>query len=156
MSETLWHAVYFMKQYTHQTFTSGGRVGGTAFIHSQQAANSFEGLEEGMSRYDLLFLVKKIGRLAGFTPRLIQLLEYYMAFTTELDWEEGASPIVFQSLAKTSLDLGISERQIQRMEKKLCDLGALTWRDFGNHKRFGSAAKHLDFFYLPMVLISHR
>lgn len=90
-----------------------------------------------MSRYDLLMLAKRAGRLAGFTPRLIQLLEYYMAFTTEKDWEGGASPIVFQSLAKTSLELGVSERQIQRMEKKLCDIGALTWRDSGNHKRFG-------------------
>ncbi len=90
-----------------------------------------------MNRYDLLLLVKKLGKFAGFTPRMIQLLDYYMAFTRDIDWEEGSRPIVYQSLSRTALDLGVSERQIQKLEKTLADLGAVTWNDSGNHKRYG-------------------
>jgi len=68
---------------------------------------------------------------------MIVLLDYYMAFTRELDWEEGSRPIVYQSLARTSLDLGVSERQIQKLEQQLFAVGAITWNDSGNHKRYG-------------------
>ena len=97
----------------------------------------FAGLEEGANRYDLLLLVKKLGKFAGFTPRMIHLLDYYLAFTRDQDWEEGSRPIVYQSLSRTALDLGVTERQIQKLEKALADLGAVTWHDSGNHKRYG-------------------
>jgi len=99
--------------------------------------NEFHGLDKGVRRYDLLLLVKRIGKTAGFSARMIELLDYYMAFTRDQDWEEGAHPIVYQSLARTSLDLGLSERQIQRLEHGLFKLGALKWNDSGNHKRYG-------------------
>ncbi len=90
-----------------------------------------------VNRYDLLLLVKRAGKAAGFTPRMIQLLDYYLAFTRDCDWEEGSRPIVFQSLAKTALDLGVTERQIQNLEQQLFKVGAITWNDSGNHRRFG-------------------
>jgi replication initiation protein RepC len=65
------------------------------------------------------------------------LLDYYMAFTRDCDWEQGARPIVYQSLARTSLDLGLSERQVQRLEQQLFALGAISWNDSGNHRRHG-------------------
>ena len=68
---------------------------------------------------------------------MINLLDYYMAFTRDLDWEEGSSPIVYQSLSRTALDLGVSERQIQKLEKALFEVGAITWNDSGNHRRYG-------------------
>ena len=73
---------------------------------------------------------------------MIQLLDYYMAFTRDHDWEEGGhGAIVYQSLTKTALDLGVSERQIQRLEKALAEVGAITWNDSGNHRRYGSRCK---------------
>lgn len=68
---------------------------------------------------------------------MIALLDYYMSFTRDIDWEEGSRPIVYQSLAKTALDMGVSERQIQILEKQLFEVGALTWHDSGNHRRYG-------------------
>ena len=68
---------------------------------------------------------------------MIDLLEYYMAFTRDQDWEEDSHPIVYQSLSRTAFDLGISERQVQRLEKALFEVGALTWQDSGNHRRYG-------------------
>src|SRR5690606_1300169 len=46
-------------------------------------------------------------------------------------------PVVFQSLSRTALDLGVSERQIQKLERRLFEIGAVAWHDSGNHKRFG-------------------
>ena len=50
---------------------------------------------------------------------MIQLLDYYMAFTQDQDWKKGATPIVYQCIAKTALNMGVSERQIQRLEAAL-------------------------------------
>ena len=97
----------------------------------------FKGLEETTNRYQLLLLVKKVGKLAGFTPRMISLLDYYLAYTRDVDWEEGGRPIVYQSLSKTALDLGVSERQIQKLEATLFEVGAIRFNDSGNHRRYG-------------------
>ena len=120
----------------------GGRSGSSQLRRTQELSKDFDGLEENTNRYDLLLLVKRVGKLGGFTPRMIQLLDYYMAFTRDCDWEEGGSgAIVYQSLTRTALDLGVSERQIQRLEKALFDIGAMTWNDSGNHRRYGSRCK---------------
>ncbi len=115
----------------------GGRISSDAYRASLGLSDDFSGLEENVNRYDLLLLIKRVGKSAGFSPRMIGLLDYYMSFTREIDWEEGSRPIVFQSVARTSLDLGVSERQIQKLEKQLFELGAITWNDSGNHRRFG-------------------
>tara|TARA_R110002073_G_scaffold8027_18_gene44862 strand:- start:27117 stop:28409 length:1293 start_codon:yes stop_codon:yes gene_type:complete len=116
---------------------SGGRIASQQYRQSMAFCMEFDGLEEGANRYDLLLLVKKLGKSAGFTPRMIHLLDYYMAFTRAEDWEEGSRPVVYQSLSRTALALGISERQVQKLEKALADVGAITWNDSGNHKRYG-------------------
>ena len=121
----------------HATSRGGGRIASDRYRESQQLCEDFTGLEEDTNRYGLLLLVKRVGKLAGFTPRMIHLLDYYMAFTTEIDWEQGSRPIVFQSLSRTALDLGVTERQIQKLEKQLFEVGAITWNDSGNHKRYG-------------------
>lgn len=115
----------------------GCRTGSAEYRNSLEFCEEFKGLEEGVNRYDLLLLVKKIGQQAGFTPRMIQLLDYYLAYTRDCDWEEGSRPIVYQSVSRTALDLGISERQIQKLEQGLFQLGAITWHDSGNYKRYG-------------------
>jgi hypothetical protein len=115
----------------------GGRISSPELRHAQQLCADFAGLEATTNRYDLLLLVKRAGKAAGFSSRMIQLLDYYMAFTRDADWEEGARPIVYQSQSKTALDLGVSERQIQRLEQSLFEAGALTWNDSGNHRRYG-------------------
>ena len=114
------------------------RIGGRIGSQRLRETLAFNTIDETVGRYDLLLLVKRIGRQAGFTPRMIQLLDYYINFTRDIDWEEGGQPIVYQSLAKTALDLGVDERQIQRLEKALFEVGALTWNDSGNHKRYGT------------------
>ena len=115
----------------------GGRISSSSHRKSYEQVEDFTGLDNNVNRYDLLLLVKRIGKQAGFTPRMISLLDYYMAFTRECDWEQGSSPIIYQSLSKTALDLGISERQVQRLEQSLFEAGALTWHDSGNHRRYG-------------------
>ena len=115
----------------------GGRISSAVYRTSQQQAQNFTGLNRQVNRYDLLLLVKRVGKSAGFTPRMIHLLDYYMSFTRDIDWEEGNNPIIYQSLSKTALDMGVTERQIQKLEKSLFEIGALTWHDSGNHRRYG-------------------
>lgn len=115
----------------------GGRAASEALRASHALCGRFAGLEEGESRYRLMLLVKKAGKLAGFSRSATHLLEYYLAFTRDQDWEEGSRPIVYQSVTKTALDLGVSERQVQKLEAALFHAGAISWNDSGNHKRYG-------------------
>lgn len=124
-------------QISHVIPGRGGRVSSPELRHSIQMSEDFAGLERDTNRYDLLVLVKRAGKAAGFSSKMIQLLDYYMAFTRDTDWEEGARPIIYQSLAKTALDLGVSERQIQFLEQALFEAEAITWNDSGNHRRYG-------------------
>lgn len=122
---------------TQQPMRGGGRVASDRYRQTLQESDDFAGLEADANRYDLLLLVKRAGKAAGFTPRMVQLLDYYLAYTADVDWEAGGRPIVYQSLARTALDLGVSERQLQKLEKQLFEAGAMTWRDSGNHRRYG-------------------
>ena len=115
----------------------GGRISSPRLRETIEQCEDFTGLEEGVNRYDLLLLVKRVGKAAGFTKSMISLLDYYMSFTRDIDWEEGSRPIVYKSLALTALDMGVSERQIQALEKQLFEVGAITWNDSGNHRRYG-------------------
>lgn len=115
----------------------GGRIASDALRRTYALADDFAGLEEGVDRYGLLLLVKKTGKIAGFSPRMIALLDYYLAFTRDSDWEEGNRPIVYQSLSRTALDLGVSERMVQKLEAALFAAGAIGWNDSGNHRRYG-------------------
>jgi len=121
---------------TNQT-RGGGRIASPDYRQSLRQHEEFTGLDENCDRYGLLLLCKRVGRLVGFTPRMIQLLEYYMAFTRGCDWEEGSHPIVYQSLVRTARDMCVTERQIQNLEQQLFRVGAITWNDSGNHKRYG-------------------
>ncbi len=122
----------------------GGRVGSASLRQSLAQCEDFSGLEEEVDRYDLLRLVKRVGQHSGFSLKMIQLLEYYLAFTRDCDWEEGSRPIVYQSLARTALDLDCSERHVRRLEKQLVEVGAITWNDSGNHKRYGQRDPDTD------------
>ncbi len=119
----------------------GGRVSSPKYRASLEQAQDFEGLEDDVKRYDLLTLVKRAGKSAGFTKSMIALLEYYMGYTCDIDWQEGQSPIVYQALVNTARDLDLSERQIQNLEKQLFEIGAITWSDSGNYRRYGQRCK---------------
>lgn len=126
-----------LTEYPTEPRRGGGRIASPAYRQALTQCEDFTGLQDSVNRYDLLLLVKRAGKSAGFSPRMIQLLDYYLAFTRDCDWEEGSRPIVFQSLARTALDLGVTERQIQNLEQQLFQVGALAWNDSGNHRRFG-------------------
>lgn len=124
-----------------ETYTppqSGGRISSPKFRGADQFSAEFEGLAEDAKRYELLKLVKRVGSYAGFTSKMVQLLEYYLVFTKDCDWTAGNRPIVYQALSKTALDFGVSERQIQKLEKALFEVGAVAWNDSGNHRRYGT------------------
>ncbi len=116
----------------------GGRLSSPKIRGMDLISEEFEGLPEGVTRVDLVHLVKDAGAHVGMTPAMINLLEYYLRFTRDCDWSDGGRPIVYQSLLKTARQFGVSERQIQYLEKRLFEAGALTWNASGNHKRYGA------------------
>ncbi len=128
-----------LSQYLPKPSRAGSRAASAAYRQSLQLSEDFTGLEEDTNRYELLQLVKRVGDSAGFTAKMIELLDYYLInFTQDIDWERGSRPIVYQSVSRTALALGVTERQIQRLERRLFEVGACTWHSSGNNKRYGS------------------
>lgn len=105
----------------------------------EMISNTYSGLPDGTDRFEILRHLEIAGSEFGFKARHIRLLAYYIKFTAPVDWTEESyhPPIVWQSVSNTALEFYTSERQIRRWENELHDLGALTWRDSGNHKRYG-------------------
>ncbi len=124
-------------QENHSPSAFGGRLGSPKFRASLTSAEEFCGLEENVDRFHALKLIKKVGKELGFTSELVEMLEYYLIRTNEVDWTEGHQPICYQAVITTAQDLGISERQVRNRENALNRLGALTWEDSGNFKRYG-------------------
>jgi replication initiation protein RepC len=122
---------------TNSPSAFGGRISSPKFRENLQNIDEYIGLEDDVDRFKALKLVKMAGKDAGFSAELIELLEYYVIRTDEVDWLEGSQPINYQSVTTTALDLDISERQVRNREKALHALGALTWQDSGNFKRYG-------------------
>ena len=115
----------------------GGRISSPQLRKSIEQSEKFEGLEKNVKHFELLTLVKRSGKQAGFTSKMIELLEHYMILTRQIDWIEGSQPIVYKSQYQTAMDLGISDRHLQRLEKDLFKIGAITFNDSGNCKRYG-------------------
>ncbi len=115
----------------------GGRISSPKLRDTINQSQDFEGLEESVKHFSLLTLVKRAGKGAGFSSKMVELLEHYMIFTREIDWQQGSQPIVYKSQEQTAMDLDITVRHVRRLEKELFDAGALTWIDSGNHKRYG-------------------
>ena len=115
----------------------GGRTSSPELRESIKQSQNFEGLEENVKHFELLTLVKKAGKNAGFTPKMIEVLEHYMVFTRPIDWMKGNQPIVYKSKYQTAMDLNLCERHLGRLENELFKIGALTWNDSGNCKRYG-------------------
>lgn len=128
---------YMPMQTIGNTTATGGRISSPHYRGSLKQSEEFEGLPEDVDRFYALKLIKKAGRDAGFNPELVQLLEYYLIRTNPVDWTEGNQPLCYQAVTTTAHDLDISERQVRNREKALNILGALTWEDSGNFKRFG-------------------
>lgn len=116
---------------------TGGRISTPKFRASLQRSEEFEGLQQNIDKFRALSLIKKVGKQGGFTAELVELLEYYLIRTHDIDWTEGHKPICYQCVLTTAHDLDITERQVRNREKALNVLGALTWEDSGNFKRYG-------------------
>jgi len=111
-------------------------------FRSSSMEDEFLGLKTDIDRFAALRLIKTLGRDYGFTPSMVQLLEYYMVRTQDIDWEAGNVPICYQAVNATARELGISERQVNYLETSLFELGVIRWEDSGNHKRYGVRDRH--------------
>ena len=120
---------------------------GTRIITDHHQLNDFRAerydLEEDFNRFEATDILWRCGRKMPpsdsgqrWTSALIAHIRLLVSMTQHQDWLDH-KPIVWMSVAKTAQRLGISCSQVNRQENKLMRLGAITWDDSANHKRFG-------------------
>ncbi|WP_152986733.1 helix-turn-helix domain-containing protein, partial [Pseudovibrio sp. POLY-S9] len=57
---------------------------------AEVAARGFTGLPVGVSRWDVLSLVKKLQRELGLTATQVAHLEFLVGYTRDQDWQSGS------------------------------------------------------------------
>ena len=117
---------------------TGRRPRGPRHFASEDAAAAFDGLPEGDTHKEIGDLLHAVGRRAGWTRALIEHFEKLLDWTRPDDWIAGAQPIVWLSVAETAKELDISPSQVRRNEAAMHRLGAISWKDSPNHRRYGS------------------
>lgn len=115
----------------------GHRPRGPEHFASEAAAAAFRGLAGNESHHEIGQLLQKAGTELGWHPRLIHHFRLLLDWTRPQDWVPGARPIVWLSVGETADLLDITPSQVRRNEKKLHELGAISWKDYANHRRFG-------------------
>ena len=119
------------------TNPTGGRELSPAHRRAVALADDFAGLPDGVGRYEVIRLLRRVGAAFGWTRPLIAHLELLIGYTREADWAPGGRPVVWLSVRATAMELDISERQVGRNELQMMKLCALAFRDSSNHRRFG-------------------
>ncbi|WP_108817340.1 plasmid replication protein RepC [Pseudovibrio sp. Alg231-02] len=104
---------------------------------AEVAARSFAGLPVGVSRWDVLSLVKRLQRDLGLTATQVAHLEFLVGYTRDQDWQSGSNPIVYLTVSATANKRVICERQVLNIERALNRAGLVCWHDSGNLRRFG-------------------
>ena len=116
---------------------SGRRGRGEPHYRAEDSAEAFAGLPDGVRRFDLMELLEAVGKREGWTDPLLGHFRLLLRFTRDEDWTRGSRPIVYLSVKVTAKMLDVSPSQVRRNERRLMELGALSFCDSGNHHRYG-------------------
>lgn len=118
---------------------TGGRRRDPDFYAALDRAASIPDLPEDADRFTAVRLLRRRGLAArlGWTRPLVDHLEYVIQGTTDLDWQPGNLRVNWRTVSRTAFDLGVSEEQVRRNERRLMELGAIAWRDSSNYRRHG-------------------
>jgi replication initiation protein RepC len=107
-------------------------------LRADRAAEGFAGLPDGVtSPGQLLAALKAAAPRLGVAPRLVHAVDWLFRFTQPQDWEKNSRPVVWPSARMQSLELGLSETQVKRLNRALTELGLVTMKDSPNGKRYG-------------------
>ncbi|KKJ75212.1 hypothetical protein WH95_19525 [Kiloniella litopenaei] len=122
------------------TSNVGSRAYSPKAMELAKLCASFQGLPEGVSRFEILSLLEFIGHDFGFKQTHIRYLARAIKFSSEKDWvpESFHPPVVWQSVMSIAIEMNRDERTVRRIERELHNLGAILWKDSGNHKRYGA------------------
>ncbi|HTT81037.1 MAG TPA: plasmid replication protein RepC [Stellaceae bacterium] len=107
-------------------------------LKADRTAEGFDGLSDGVaSPGQLLAALKAAAPRLGISPRLVHALDWLFRFTQPQDWQRGSRPVVWPSAAMQQEALGLSERQVRRLNSALIEFGLVTMKDSPNGKRYG-------------------
>ena len=124
-------------QDAHSAAFRGSRAYTPHIAAANAAAERFNGVPGGINKLELARLTKRNRGWAGLSPAQMDQLEFLILQTRDQDWDPGQRPVVWWSVDATADKMGISTRQVERREDSLCAAGMITWKDSGNHKRWG-------------------
>ena len=119
---------------------SGGRVHTLQHQNVLEIARNFAQNPRPTRRFEILRLLNLGAQGLGLTRAERTYLFFLVDKTQERDWSDG-SPIVWWSVQRLADSLGVSTRQVNRLETSLIAKGFLTHQDSANHRRWGTRDK---------------
>ena len=110
--------------------------GHLALIKHVQA---YDGLPDGVSRFDLFRKFKIAAPRLGLRASLVNFIEHLVTRTSEVDWQPGAAlpPIAWPSNDELMDGLGLKRTAVQNLTRLAQRLGLVMMRDSENGRRTG-------------------
>jgi replication initiation protein RepC len=104
---------------------------------AERLAGDWRGLPEGVTRWRLAAALRAAAKPLGLTGTLLRLVELYVDLSYDQDWAADSEPVICRPLVEIAEQMDLSERQVRNLERRLVEIGLLTFRDSGNHARRG-------------------
>jgi replication initiation protein RepC len=102
-------------------------------------ADKFTGLPRGTAKpFELLAAFEQAEPYLDLPAQAVKLVAWLVRQTKPQDWEEGSRPIAWPSVRRQAEFLGgISERHVQRLNRRLWEAGIFVMRDDPQGRRYG-------------------
>ncbi len=104
---------------------------------TQDDAETFEGLPEGMTHWDVFALLDRAATPMGFSRVEIDTLRVLFKFSQPQDWRPGSRPVVWPSNETLMIELGLSRTALKYRLRCVASKGLIAFRDSPTGKRFG-------------------
>ena len=115
----------------------GMRRATEALRRAETLAQGWAGLPDGVTRWRLVAALRAAAHRLGLSGAMLRLAELYVDLTYDQDWAADSEPVICRPLVEIAETLGLGERQVRNIERRLAEAGLLAFRDSGNHHRRG-------------------
>lgn len=108
-----------------------------ALYQGAEDADSFEGLPEDLTHWDVFWHLDRAATPMGFSRAEIDTLRVLWKYSQAQDWRPGSRPIVWPSNETLMLELGLSRTALKYRLRCLASKRLVAFRDSPTGKRYG-------------------
>lgn len=125
----------------HENHGKGTRKLDRGYYRAKIDSHEWNGLPPGVTRGDIMRVIRRIGPSVNISPELIHRLDTLVAISKDQDWNFDSKPVVSPHNDWLMKEWDLSKSQVQRTLASMQDLGLLVAKDSPSGRRYFSRDK---------------